>query len=83
MNGLQFQESQKPKQPQHHYHVQPQQRTTTAIKSPRPNELNSVIKTTPNFVDKNQELVIPLNKGKKILFLEKKLSQKLKIEFYF
>lgn len=50
MNGMKFEDS-KPIVSQN---------TRTIIKS---NELNPILKTTPNFVDKNLEFVVPLNKG--------------------
>ena len=53
MNGMQFQEPQRSKL---------QQQNTRTIKK---NEINPILKTTSNFVDKIQEYAVPLNKGKK------------------
>ena len=51
MNGMKFQEAEKPLA----------QNTRTIMKS---NDLNPILKTTTNFVDRNLEFAVPLNKGK-------------------
>ena len=51
MNGMKFQEAEKPFA----------QNTRTINKS---NDLNTILKTATNFVDKNVEFAVPLNKGK-------------------
>jgi hypothetical protein len=51
MNGMKFQGAEKPLA----------QNTRTINKS---NDLNTILKTTTNFVDKNLEFAVPLNKGR-------------------
>ena len=59
MNGMQFQEPQKAQ-----FQTATMQSHTPSTRAPKSNDLNPIIKTTTNFVDKNLELVVPLNKGK-------------------
>jgi hypothetical protein len=51
MNGMKFPEAEKPFA----------QNSRTINKS---NDLNTILKTATNFVDKNVEFAVPLNKGK-------------------